>query len=89
MYTAVEDYVGLSPIGPWSHRGLRKEFAAKMNSSGVNRQIARSLGNQLAEGLNGRLAADYRRKPATQSDVRKTLTSAETLLNWIEKEMNP
>ncbi len=89
IYTAVEDYVGLSTTGTWTHRGIRGAFAAKMISRGVERQKTRELGQKLANALDARLGADYRRQPITQELANQTIADAQTILDWIEKEMNP
>ena len=87
MYTAVEDYVGLSTTGTWNHRGIRRAFAARLTSKGISRQTARDLGRRIFEGLNTRLAADYKRQPISQNVASQTLADAQMVINWIEKEM--
>ena len=85
MYTAVEDYVGLSTTGTWNHRGIRRVFAAQLISEGVDRPTARDFGKRIFEGLNARLAADYRRQSISQDIATQTLADAQAVITWIER----
>lgn len=87
MYTAVEDYVGFSLTGVWSHRGIRSAFAAKMVHSGIDRQEARALGQKFVEAFNARVDADYQRIPIPQDFADTILASSKAILDWIQKEM--
>ncbi len=89
MYTAVEDYVGLSSTGTWNHRGIRRAFAARMIREGVDRQKARELGQKLANALDARINADYYRPPMVQEFANQILIDAQEIFDWIEKEITP
>ncbi len=89
VYTAVEDYVGLLPTGPWSHRSIRGAFTAKLISDGVSRSQARELGRKFVESFDARLEADYNRMPITESLASRMLANAQVIFDWIEKEVKP
>ena len=89
MYTAVEDYVGLSTTGTWNHRGIRGAFAVKMISDGVAPQQARELGRKLFDAFNARNGADYSRNPIDEDAAKQILGYAQEILDWIQKGVNP
>ncbi|MBI1924723.1 HEPN domain-containing protein [Candidatus Poribacteria bacterium] len=89
IYTAVEDYVGLSTTGTWTHRGIRGAFTAKMIHAGVHPQHARELSRKFADAFDARISADYSRQPTAESAAKQILGYAQEILDWIQKEMNP
>ncbi len=88
IYTAVEDYVGLSTTGGWNHRGLRGAFAAKMISEGIDRQQARELGRKFVDAFDARTGADYDRTPTVGDSAMRILGYAQEILDFIQQEMN-
>ena len=88
IYTAVEDYVGLSTTGAWNHRGLRRAFAAKMISEGIDRQQARELGRKYFDAFNARIGADYDRRQTFEDSAMQFLGYAQEILDFIQQEMN-
>jgi uncharacterized protein (UPF0332 family) len=88
VYTAVEDYVGLSPTGAWNHRSIRSAFAARLIREGVDRQKSRELGRKFVDAFNARIGADYSRKPTVEDSAKQILGYAQEILDWIQQEMN-